>query len=448
MVKFNRESWGWVDKPFEVIRWNLAVRDDGDVPYFGVDLTLRETSPQTYDWDVAEEVIVAANAASTLPGMGDVEPPNGLDVSEVLYSTRDGSGVKAKAVLSAGASPDAMVTSYQFSYRELGVLEWTDLPISISSVVEVFDFAPGVYDWRVYAVNRLGAESDAAQIRKEIYGLAQAPSAPAGLTISTTGGYALLRWDRSTDLDVLQGGKCRFRWSPAVTDPVLSQSSSIGDALSGSDTMAVLPLKPGCYLLQFIDSSGTVSDATWVATDGATVLPFANISELSEGPFWAGEFNGSGVQDGGLRLSGAGVIDDVPNFDDIANFDAMGGIVSAGSYRHASGFDFGDMVRRRLTAIVDLSVVSVIDAVDQRSGMVDSWTSWDSEVSAEGDAVVWYRTTPDDPADVGAQWSAWQRLDSAEVYCRGCQFETRLTVSDQSYNVDVEQVRIRADALM
>ncbi|OSQ32002.1 hypothetical protein THS27_26345, partial [Thalassospira sp. MCCC 1A01428] len=125
VVKFNRVSWGWVDKPFEVIRWNLAVRDDGDVPYFGVDLTLRETSPQTYDWDATDEVIVAANAASSLPGMGDVEPPNGLDVSEVLYSTRDGSGVKAKAVLTAGASPDAMVVSYQFSYRELGVLEWT-----------------------------------------------------------------------------------------------------------------------------------------------------------------------------------------------------------------------------------------------------------------------------------------------------------------------------------
>ncbi|WP_417844847.1 hypothetical protein [Thalassospira sp.] len=447
VVKFNRASWGWVDKPFEVIRWNLAVRDDGDVPYFGVDLTLRETSPQTYDWDVAEEVIVAANAASSLPGMGDVEPPDGLDVSEVLYSTRDGSGVKAKAVLTAGVSPDAMVTSYQFSYRELGVLEWTDLPISISSVVEVFDFAPGVYDFRVYAVNRLGAASDAAQIRKEIYGLSAAPSAPSGLTISTTGGYALLRWERSPDLDVRQGGKCRFRWSPAVSDPVVSQSSSIGDALAGSDTMAVLPLKPGCYLLQFIDSSGNVSDFAWVATEGATILPFGNVGEVSEAPFWAGAFNDTGVVEGRLRIAGAGVFDDIPDFDGVSSIDAFGGVLSYGSYRFGAGFDFGGLARRRLIALLTMNVVSAIDNIDQRTGLVDDWASWDAVVTAEGDASVWYRTTNDDPAGESPAWSSWHRLDSAEVYCRGVEFEARLSVSDRSYNVEISDLRVRADAL-
>lgn len=448
VVKFNRDSWGWIEKPFEVIRWNLVVRDDGDAPYFGVDLTLRETSPQTYDWDVDEEVVIAANAASTLPSMGDVEPPNGLAVSEVLYSTRDGSGVKAKAVLTAGASPDAMVQNYQFDYRELGVLDWTKLPVSISPVVEVFDFAAGVYDFRVTAVNRVGARSDPVQVRQEIYGLAGKPQAPTGLTVSAIGGYALLRWVKSPDLDVRQGGQCRFRWSSALSDPLVSESATIGDPLPGSDAMAVLPLKTGCYVLQFVDSSGTPSDAAWVASDGATVLPFTNVAEVSEGPVWAGQFDNTGVDDGKLVLAGAGLIDDIADFDAIASFDALGGIVASGTYRHAAGFDFGGMARRRLVADFEMAVVSVIDTIDQRPGLVDEWASFDGDVSGEGDASVWYRTTPDDPDDIGAVWSAWQRLDTAEVYCRGVQFETRLSVSDQSYNLEISILRVRADALV
>ncbi|OSQ32075.1 hypothetical protein, partial [Thalassospira sp. MCCC 1A01428] len=258
-----------------------------------------------------------------------------------------------------------------------GVLEWTDLPISISSVVEVFDFAPGVYDFRVTAVNRVGASSDPVQLRKEIYGLAGKPQAPAGLTVSTSGGYALLRWSQSSDLDVRQGGQCRFRWSPALSDPLVSESATIGDPLPGGDTMAVLPLKTGCYLLQFVDSSGTPSDAAWVASDGATVLPFTNVGEVSEAPVWAGEFDNTGVDDGKLVLAGAGLIDDVADFDAIASFDALGGIVARGTYRHAAGFDFGGMVRRRLVADFEMSVVSVIDTVDQRVGLVDDWLSFD-----------------------------------------------------------------------
>ncbi|OSQ33647.1 hypothetical protein, partial [Thalassospira sp. MCCC 1A01428] len=75
------------------------------------------------------------------------------------------------------------------------------------------------------------------------------------------------------------------------------------------------------------------------------------------------------------------------------------------------------------------------------------WLSFDGDVSGEGDASVWYRTTVSDPDDAGAVWSAWQRLDTAEVYCRGVQFETRISVSDQSYNLEISTLRVRADAL-
>ena len=50
VVLYTRLVYGWDQKPFEVISWDWAIREEGDNVYFGVDLTLRETSAATYDW--------------------------------------------------------------------------------------------------------------------------------------------------------------------------------------------------------------------------------------------------------------------------------------------------------------------------------------------------------------------------------------------------------------
>lgn len=443
VVGITRSAYGWDNKPFEVVTWRLAPREDGDVIRLGVDITLRETASAVYDWTADDETIVAASAANTLPGPGDVSPPDGLDVTEVLYSTRDGGGVKSKIVLVAGEADDGFVVSYQFEIREVGALEWDDKPRVDSPRFEIFDATPGIYDIRVKAINRVGASSDYVTVRREIYGLSGKPTAPTGLTIRSLGGFAILEWDQSGDLDVLQGGEVLIRWSSSLSGAELYNSGTIGNPLPGGSVQANVALRAGSYLVQFVDASGTASDPAVISTDAATILEYADIGSVVENPAWSGDLDGTIVADGKLLLPGEGLIDDIPDFDAVASLDAYGGIVTSGTYGFASGFDFTTKSRKRLTASVTLLVVSVIDTVDDRAGTVDEWDSFDGGAGGDGDCSVWFRTTDDDPTG-SPVWSEWQRLDVAEVNCRAVSFEARLSVSDQSYNVEVSDLRVTA----
>ena len=46
--------------------------------YLGVDLVLRETAPNVYDWDASEEQALDPAPATDLPGPFTVAPPTGL----------------------------------------------------------------------------------------------------------------------------------------------------------------------------------------------------------------------------------------------------------------------------------------------------------------------------------------------------------------------------------
>ncbi|MFH1806821.1 MAG: hypothetical protein ABID63_18225 [Pseudomonadota bacterium] len=443
VVRVTRTRNGWTLKPFEVVNWKLRQDIQDDVPVLLIDLTLREIDGTAFDWSTTDEQIVTAVGQSDLPHIWDVAPPDGLSVTEVLYSTRDGGGVKSKVVLVAGVADDGFVVSYQFEYRELGVLEWTALAPVPSPDLEIFDAAAGIYDLRVKAVNRFGASSEYVTVRREIYGLAGKPSVPVGLTIASLGGFAVLQWQQSTDLDVLQGGEVRLRWSPSQSGAELSNSGSVGNALPGGSVQAVVPLRPGSYLVQFVDASGTASDPGVISTDAATILEYADVASVVENPAWSGVTDGTVIADGKLVLNGSGLIDDIPDFDAVVSIDAWGGIAISGTYGFASGFDFTVKSRKRLTASVDLLVVSVIDTIDDRTGTVDEWDSFDGDALADGDCSVWFRTTDDDP-DASPVWSDWQRLDVAEVNCRAVSFEARLSVSDQSYNIEISDLRVIA----
>jgi hypothetical protein len=54
-VNWTRQHFGWQDKPFEVVSHAFAVEEakENRGPLLGIDLTLRETSPNVYDWNAA-----------------------------------------------------------------------------------------------------------------------------------------------------------------------------------------------------------------------------------------------------------------------------------------------------------------------------------------------------------------------------------------------------------
>jgi hypothetical protein len=431
-------------KKFRVVSWVLA--ENGQ----GIDLTLNEEDDAVYTWEAGRGAIVAQNDLSNLPSPWEVPAPVGIGLTEELYVTRDGAGVKARATLSwsdEGAS-SIRYTVARYRIEGSGDSGWTELSSVKTAYAEVLDISPGVYEWQARHYNTMGAVSDWSEtLRKEVFGLGAEPSAMQGLTISAISSMALLRWTQSSDLDVRIGGKVEFRHSPALVGATLAESTSIGTAIPGSDTVAVLPLKAGTYLARFIDSSGIPSPVSMATTDGATVLAFSPVGSVEEEPLFNGDHSNTIAIDGALQLSGSASIDDLADFDATPSLDVAGGVASSGTYTFAAGIDFGSVQRVRLMSHVEASIQNVIDLIDDRTDDIDSWASLDGTGSANADAVVYVRTTMTDPA-VSPVWSTWQRLDVAEFNCRAIDKpQLRMSTDDPAYNILVSQLSVTAETL-
>jgi len=281
----------------------------------------------------------------------------------------------------------------------------------------------------------------------DIYGLLAAPAAVTGLNLTVTGGLAILRWDRHPDLDVRTGGHITFRHSVDQTTPPWEESVSIGDAVAGGMTVAVLPLKPGSYLAKARDSSGVLSrTAASIGTDGATIVAYSNISTVTEHPTFAGTHTNTVAVDSELKLDALGDIDAWADVDAVVSWDAASGIEPSGTYDFASGFDFTTKRRARLRSAMTALVVNELSLMDQRTDTLDAWQDFDGTNVADADAQVWMRTTDDDPA-ASPTWGAWQRLDSAEIYCRGVDLQARLSASDSAYNITISALSVSADSV-
>lgn len=437
VVTITHSTPDWSAKEFRVLRLSLLGNDE-------VEVTAREYDANVYNLEALETD--SASPDTDLPDPFDVALPGAPVVTESLYVTRDGGGVKAQASLSWEASPDAFVDVYQVEYRPDGAASWTVLPRTPATTLNVLDLTPALYEWRVKAINQLGVSSEYSTSEQEIYGLGAPPTEPQGLTISAAGGLAILRWDQSQDLDVRIGGRIEFRHSPAQSGATWTASSSIGNAVAGSETVAILPLKPGTYLAKAVDSSGVRSTAAAaVATKGATVLAYSTVDTVSEHSTFAGTHSNTVVAAGVLKLDAGGLVDDISDVDAVVNWDAEGGIEASGTYGFASGMDLSTVKRVRLRATVASQLVHTTDTIDERTELVDDWEDFDGDsAGAAGDVQVWVRETDDDPAS-SPTWSAWNRLDSAEYEARAFQFEARLSVTDSTYNIHIDELSVTAE---
>lgn len=436
---------GYAAKPFRVMGWSQ--RED-----FGIDLLYREEAPEVWDWNLGDETTIDPAPNSNLPDALDIDPPGGLAFAEQLYETRDGSGVKARAVLTWMDADNVFVTDgggYQLAYKLAADTVFIVRPQVTESVDRIDDIAPGLYDFKVRAISILQSKSAYGPVlTKEVFGLSAAPAAPQDVTISAIGGLAVIRWRLAVELDVREGGQFKFRHSPLFSGATWAASTSIagvdGEAIDGKQTSASLPLKPGTYLMRAFDSSTLQSPVVAVTTKQASVLAYTDTDTLSEHPVWLGTHSGTAAPESVLKLDGASLIDDWGLVDSVGLWDAEGGIRATGTYDFAAGFDFGSVVRRRLTVDITVQIIEPLDLFDSRTALIDTWGDFDGVDVAAADAVVWVRHTDDDPAG-SPVWSAYERLDSAEFEARAIDKpQLRLSSSDPAYNIEVSAVTITA----
>ncbi len=438
VVKVNNAARGWVEKPFRIENFTFDLES-------GVVVRLKEENPLSYDWTASDAQAVEAAPDTNLPSAVNVGPPKGLEITEGTYVTRDGAGVKAYAEMKWVASQDAFLTQYQPEYKLSADTAWIDLPRTTATSVEILDVEPGIYDFRVKALNTLGVSSAYSTASRSISGLLKPPTVPSGFSIATIGGNAVISWLMSEDLDVRIGGHFVFRHSPDKS-ALWHQTTTIGNAIPGSATQAILPLKEGVYMMRAVDSSGIQSeDYAQATTDQVTALAFANISTLTEHPTFTGQKLGCFVRDDGtLAISGFGSFSFIPLMSAEPSIAYFGGIVF-GSYFFSGGVDLGSVKSVRLTSHLKAAIFDPYDRIGSRTTSMSTWDYFSGMAAvSQADAGVYIRTTKDDPTT--AIWSPFfEPLHSGEYSLRAYEAVLVLSSRDYYHNIAVSELSISTD---
>lgn len=416
---------GFAAKPFEVASMSLGMQDGGTI---APDLILQETSPLVYDWTATEAQIYAAAPRTNLPNAFDLPPPGGVSVTESLYVTRAGDGVKARATITWTAAPTPFVAQYQVEEQFAGGA-WALVGRTDALTIDREDIAPGNWKFRVRAISSIGVTSDDVEsMPVEITGLGAPPSALSGLTLQSAGGLAILQWAVSADLDVVIGGSIEIRHSTNAV-PAWGNSTDLS-RVHGGQALAVVALKPGTYLVRAEDSEGNPGPVVSISTVAAQALTFSTVGTLQEDTAFSGTKVNCTVSGGTLRLSASG-----------------GGVFASGTYAFATTLNAGSSKRMRLRSVIQISAENVADLIDSRVGNIDDWQLIDGDANGEVNVMVEVQTTTDNPAG-SPVWGSWFRLDASEVQAWGVRARATLTTTDTAFTPVVTQLRVISEEII
>jgi hypothetical protein len=444
-VAFTLPDFGWTAKPFRVIAWSFD-------PGTGIiNVTLQEEQPQAYAFTPAEAQALPAFPSTTLVSPFSLPAPAGLAVAEELYATRDGAGVRNKAVLSWSPVPNPFVTQYEIQSRPNAAESIWRSAVSVPGdtlTAEVLDLAAGSTEFRVRARTSVGTGAW-AEATKQIGELAAVlPADIADFNIQISGGMAWARWTRHPDLDVRAGGRIEFRHHPE-TGGVWANATTIGESVPGDANFTALPLRTGRYFAKAVDAGGRYSvNAASFYLVGDGQLAYTNLITRTFDPTFPGTGTNTAVVSSTLRLASLGDVDSVASFDAIADLDSLGGIAPSGEMVFTGGagnLNFGAVQNVRVTPTLRATVVNTLDQWDSRGRKMDTWASVDGIVGGEADAWVEFRTSLN---GLGTDWTPWARLDGAEVRTWVVQTRVQLRSYDPAFNIHIDQLRISADQVV
>ena len=370
--------------------------------------------------------------------------PSNLAATEEIIEVNG----QAKVKITFSWSGQKGVTQYRVQWRK-GSGNFIQTTVT-STELEILDTTEGVYEARVFAYNAaLKPSTNPAELSYAAVGKTAPPADVANLTfeaISANSGR--LRWDRSTELDVINGGGVKFKHSSDTTGAATwSNATSLIASKSGSQTEAIVPLVEGEMLVKFFDDGQREStNATSVIVDlpdtlGALSVITQREDQLSPTPFSGAKTDvtyDSGYSALILEMSG---FDGVTSVDAITDFDAVGwgDVDGSGTYTFASKLDLGAVYSLDLKRHFKVVGFLPDDDLDARAALVDSWGDWDGATN-NVDAKLYVRTTSNDPASGGASWSSWQEFANGTHKARGFDFKTVLTSTDTDENIQIKEL--------
>ena len=370
--------------------------------------------------------------------------PTNLQATETLFEQNG----RALAKLIVSWQPVVGVNEYRIRWRPQNG-NWTS-STQARPDYEILDTTAGIYEVQVYSLNAALRQSvEPAKLTVQAYGKTAPPAAVTGVSlIPIDGASAILSWDRSPELDVVLGGKVLIRHNVLMAGATWEDSQEIVSAAAGSQTQKQVPLLEGTYLLKFEDDTGNRSTtANSVVVDLPTPQPrllVQSYREDQETPPFSGNLTNMfySVELDGLTLALGTLVDDMAtdgNWDALGTIDGIGGNLGSGEYEFGSTFDLGGVFDLNLRRYFVTRPYLPGALWDDQTDLIDTWPSIDGDDLDQVNAVLYVRSTDDDPG-ASPTWSAWREFVNALVRGRAFQFKTIASSTAESQNIIIDEL--------
>ena len=374
------------------------------------------------------------------------DPPSALQAEEKIVVINN----QAVSKLIVSWQPIVGVTQYQVNYR-FNNGNFVSQTVS-SPDFEIFNSDVGTYEFQIFSYNAaLQTSATSADLTFVAQGKTALPGNVTGLTAEPISEKLVrLRWNLSTDVDVIHGGRVYVRHSTKTDGSgTFTNSVDLIEALAGNTTTAEVPYLEGEYILKFRDdgdrfSPGETSVIIDLPDNQAPLITQTRREDL-DSPKFQGTKTSIDFDSatGTINLAGSGLFDTITDFDAVGSLDDFGGIASSGTYDFggAAGsttLDLGgvfslDLKRHFLTEGFYPS-----DLFDSR-GLIDDITDFDGATATEVNAEMLVRVTQDDPSG-SPTYSDFQTFANGTYKGRGFQFRAKLTSNDTAQDIRVSQL--------
>jgi len=164
VVALTIARYGWSGKLFTVEDWSFALEEGSEAPALGIDLVLRETAAEVWDWTTAEQTTFDPAPDTDLPDPWTVAAPTSLTVSSAGYIETDGTWTP-RLLLEWTAPDDEFVLSgglIRVQFKKAADSDWLEWSVLRGNQGEEYltDVLAGTaYDVRIRAENTLGVAS-------------------------------------------------------------------------------------------------------------------------------------------------------------------------------------------------------------------------------------------------------------------------------------------------
>ena len=364
-------------------------------------------------------------------------PPSNLTITEQTVVINS----LARSKLIIDWQPVVGVTQYLVNYK----LENGNYvsQIVFSSDYEILDTAKGLYTVQVFSYNASGEISaNPTEASFNAQGKTGLPEDVSGLTIEPINEqFARLRFDQSTAIDVLHGGRVYVRHTNQTGNQATFQSAQdVIEAVAGNASEVIVPALAGTYLLKFQDDGGRFSsNAASVDLSLVDILDSITVKtdrEDTDTPTFnnttSSLFNNTqyDATKGGLILTSTSITSPATK--------------ATGTYDFATTLDLGGTFSLVLKRHFLGAGYYPSNLFDSRTGFVDTWIDWDGDAADEANAKLAVRTTTDDPSG-SPTYTGFNDFANGTFKGRGFQFRATLETSDPAQNMLLQQLGYSAE---